>query len=202
MGFHNHVFHRFRNAAEDAGGYHFGLCGCPPTAGSQSPLSRRVCQVMLLGVEVCREEVVVMAALCAIAEPAAIQFGLQVNRPGSARRLLPGTPDFLLQPPVIADNLHCSRKVHRAVQMGVGREVLWEEDSTHAEIKGEATHIALAMHLLVELMTERGTDVLDARERKLPVSVEGDRMGVVVVSSPIDDGCALTALEVRVMHTI
>jgi hypothetical protein len=27
-------------------------------------------------------------------------------------------------------------------------------------------------------------------------------MGVVVVSSPIDDGCALTALEVRVMHTI
>ena len=72
----------------------------------------------------------------------------------------------------------------------------------HLKADAEATHIALAMHLLVELVTERGTDVLDARERKLPVSVEGDRMGVVVVSRPIDDGCALTALEMRVMHAI
>lgn len=156
----------------------------------------------LLGVKVCREEVVVVAALRAIAEPAAIQFGLQVHRPSPSRRLLPCTPDFLFQPPIIPNDLHCSREIHRAMQMGVGREIFWEKDSAHAEIKGEATHIALAMHLLVELVTERGTDVLDARERKLPVSVEGDRMGVVVVSSPIDDGCALTALEVGVMHAI
>ena len=88
------------------------------------------------------------------------------------------------------------------MQMGVSREILWKKDSAHAEIKGETTHIALAMHLLVELVTESGADVLDACERKLPVSVEGDRMGVVVVCSPVGEGDALTALEVHVIHAL
>lgn len=128
----------------------------------------------LVGVEVCGEEVVVMAALGAVAEPAAIQFGLQVHRPSSAGRLLPGSPDFLFQPQIIADDPHCSREVHGAMEMRVGRKVFWEKDSAHAEIEWEAKHIALGMHLLVELMTERGADVLDAQERKLPVSIQGD----------------------------
>ena len=150
----------------------------------------------LVGVEVCCEEIVVTTALRAITEPAAIQFGLEVHRTSSSRRLLPSTLDFLLQPPVIADGPHCSREIHRAMQMGVGREVLWEENSTHAKINREASHVTPTVHSLVEQMAERAADALDARKRQFAVGIEGDRVGVIVVSSPIDEGCALKALEV------
>jgi len=185
MGFHNHAFHRFRNAAEDVGGYLFGFCGCPPTAGSQFLQARRVCQVKLLGVKVCREEVVVVAALRAIAEPAAIQLALHVHRTGPSCRLLPRTPDFLFQPPVIADNLHCSREIHRTMHMCVGRKVLWEEDAAHAKIDREAPRVTDAVHVFVEEVTERRANVLDAWERKLSVGVQGNRVGVIVVGGPV-----------------
>lgn len=45
-------------------------------------------------------------------------------------------------------------------------------------------------------MAERAADALDARERQFSVSIEGDRVGEIVLSSPIDEGCALKALEV------
>lgn len=141
----------------------------------------------LVGVKVCGEEVGAVIALCAIAEPAGVHFGLQIYRSSTSRRLEPSAPDLLLQSPVIAEDLHRSREVHRAMQMCICREVLRKEDPAHAQIDGEAAHIALPMHLLVELVAERRADIFDARERQLPIGVESYRMGVVVVCSPIDD---------------
>lgn len=55
--------------------------------------------------------------------------------------------------------------------------------------------------MFVELMAERGANAFETRKRKLPVSVEGDRVCVIVVCNPFDDRCALLAFMVRVIHT-
>lgn len=86
------------------------------------------------------------------------------------------------------------------MQVRVGRKVLGEEDPTHTEVKGKAPHIALPMHLLVEQVTKCGANVLYAVKSKFPVSVEGDRVCVVVVSGPFDDGRALPVMRMCVCH--
>lgn len=65
--------------------------------------------------------------------------------------------------------------------MCIRGEVFRKEDRTHAQIIREPSHVAPAVDLFVELMAERGADVLETRKRKLPVGVECDRMGVIVV---------------------
>lgn len=86
----------------------------------------------LLRVEVCSEEEVLVTLLGAIPEPTAVRFRFQERRARSSRCLLPSKPDLPFQPPIIADDRDCSREINRAVQMAVGREVLWEEDPTQA----------------------------------------------------------------------
>tara|TARA_R110002033_G_scaffold114041_4_gene159022 strand:+ start:924 stop:1166 length:243 start_codon:yes stop_codon:yes gene_type:complete len=79
------------------------------------------------------------------------------------------------------------------MEVRIGVQILRKDNRSKPEIDGEQSHVADPVHSLIEPMTECRKDIIQSGAQKITIGIQGNCVGVIVISGPINEGCALQA---------